>query len=305
MALSVRLVFVHDVAMTTQHITVGFDGSEPSKEAVLWAADEATLRGDGLRIVSCYQLPVMGEAAYGWMTTEGFAAMMADTAEMLGSISDVVAGSHPDLDISTRACSGPAGLALAEESKTSSLVVVGASKHEGKAAFWLGSTPRHVVRHSECPVVAVRGAASRGRADRIVVGYDGSPESDQAIEWGGTEADRQGIGLTVVHCWFYPYLAVGETWAQRRDLTQVDAALLLDRAVERANERFGAAVVGQLVEGSPSTGLLDAVRDGDLLVLGSRGAGALRSGLFGSTVNSVLDHAAVPVVVVRGADVAD
>ena len=41
------------------------------------------------------------------------------------------------------------------------------------------------------------------------------------------------------------------------------------------------------------------MRDGDLLVLGSHGRGAGMAALLGSTVYSVLDHAAVPVVVVR------
>jgi nucleotide-binding universal stress UspA family protein len=37
----------------------------------------------------------------------------------------------------------------------------------------------------------------------------------------------------------------------------------------------------------------------DLIVLGSRGRGAMRSDMFGSTVNSVLDEAAIPVAVLR------
>jgi nucleotide-binding universal stress UspA family protein len=47
--------------------------------------------------------------------------------------------------------------------------------------------------------------------------------------------------------------------------------------------------------------VLGVVRDGDHLVLGSRGRGGVRSGLFGSTVNGVLGVAAVPVAVVREA----
>ena len=59
---------------------------------------------------------------------------------------------------------------------------------------------------------------------------------------------------------------------------------------------------GQLVEGNAPSAILDSLRDGDLLVMGSRGRGAVRSGLFGSTVYNVLDHSAVPVVVVRGVE---
>jgi len=43
---------------------------------------------------------------------------------------------------------------------------------------------------------------------------------------------------------------------------------------------------------------LDAVEDGDLLVLAPSGHGAIARGFLGSTVNSVLDWAFVPVVVV-------
>ena len=53
-------------------------------------------------------------------------------------------------------------------------------------------------------------------------------------------------------------------------------------------ERSGVEVTGELVEGGPATGLLEVVRDGDLLVVGSRGRGALAANVFGSTVNSVL-----------------
>ena len=41
------------------------------------------------------------------------------------------------------------------------------------------------------------------------------------------------------------------------------------------------------------------VRDGDVLVLGAEGRGAIAAGLTGSTVNSVIEQSAVPVGVVR------
>ena len=81
----------------------------------------------------------------------------------------------------------------------------------------------------------------------------------------------------------------------------MDAACLLDRAVEWARDRSGIEVTGELVESGPVTALREVVRHGDLLVVGSHGRGALAANVFGSTVNSVLDQSAVPVVVVRGA----
>ena len=97
----------------------------------------------------------------------------------------------------------------------------------------------------------------------------------------------------------YPYALATARESQGRDLTRVAAANVLDGALELARDACGRDVTGQLVEDGPASGLLGALLDGDLLVLGSRGRGAVRAGMFGSTVNSVLDEAAVPVAVLR------
>jgi nucleotide-binding universal stress UspA family protein len=238
----------------------------------------------------------------GWGGTEAYGSLLEACRSALVEVKDSVAESNPDIEIVTEASAGPAALALVDNVDPGDLIVVGASSHQGAAAFWLGSTPRHLVRHSPCPVVVVRGAASRGRPDRVVVGFDGSASSERALQWAGDEADRHQVGLLVVHGWMYPYLPVDTTSSQARDLTNVDAACLLDRAVESASEQFAAEVTGQLVESGPATALLETVCDGDLLVVGSSGRGALAAGIFGSTVNAVLDRASVPVAVVRGAD---
>ena len=286
----------------TNQITVGYDGSVPSSEAVSWAAAEANLRAARLRIVSCLEIPYSGNAIGGWAAPYAYASIMEGTRSALSEIRSVVAAATPGIEIVTEVSADPAAVALLDNTDPDDLVVVGASSLEGAAAFWLGSTPRHLVRHSPCPVVVVRGTATLGRPGRIVVGIDGSPASERALQWAGDEADRHHVGLLVVHGWMYIYVGDGPTSSQAHDLTNVDAACLLDRAVESAREQFGTEIAGQLVERGPATALLETVRDGDLLVVGSRGRGALAAHFFGSTVNTVLDRCAVPVVVVRGAE---
>jgi nucleotide-binding universal stress UspA family protein len=289
----------------TKQITVGYDGSVPSSEAVLWAAAEAKACSASLRIISCYEIPYAGEAVGGWAATEAYAALLKGNRSALAEMRDVVAKATPGIEIVTEASAGPASQVLIDGVDPDDLVVVGSSSHRGAAAFWLGSTPRDVVRHSPCPVVVVRGAATRGRPDRIVVGVDGSQASERALQWAGNEADLHNVSLLVVHGWLYPYLPVDTASSQARDLTNIDAACLLERAVESAREQFAIEIREELVEAGPATALLETARDGDLLVVGSRGRGALAANLFGSTVNSVLDRSAVPVVVVRGADEKD
>ncbi len=282
----------------SEQITVGFDGSESSAEAVRWAACEAVARGTSLQIVSCYEIAALGASVPAWPATEAVASLLEATERTLQTIVDAVAESHPELKITPVASAGPAAMVLLHQVEPDDLVVMGASSHEGAAAFWLGSTPRHLVRHSPCPVVVVRDASSRGRPDRIVVGVDASAASDRALRWAASEADRHQVDLVVVHGWWYPYLTTETGTSQARDLTQIDAACVLEQAVDLARDQCGADVAGQLVENSTVSAILNSVRDGDLLVLGSRGRGAITSGLFGSTVNSVLDQSSVPVVVV-------
>ena len=283
----------------TKHITVGYDGTQSSAEAVLWAADESDSRGATLRIVTCYSIPTTGVSMTGVFYGDAIESLERGAKEAVTMIATTVRTTHPHVAVSTDVVPGPAAAVLCNGLRPDDLVVVGASSHTRAAAFWLGSTPRSLVRHSPCPVAVVRGPASRGRPQRVVVGVDGSPSAQRALEWAGDEADRQRCEFIVVHGWTYPYLTVDPGSAQGRDFTEIDAACTLDHAVEYATERFATAATPVLVEASPSSALLETLRDGDLLVVGSRGRGALTSTIFGSTVNAVLELSAVPVVVVR------
>lgn len=284
----------------SETVIVGYNGSEASAEAVGWAAHEAAVRGATLRIVTCVEMPVMaGEAALGWNSGAAYEAIREASSTTSEAMTTKVTAEYPDLDVVAEVVPGPAGSAMLTDTAATDLIVVGASSREGAAAFWLGTTPRQLVHNSPCPVVVVRGAATRGAPDRIVVGIDGSATSDAAVVWAADEADRHEVNLHMVHGWSYAYAPVDASATQARDLTEVDADCTLNRSMELARERCGATVTGQLVETSAVTALLEELRDGDLLVLGSHGRGGLRARLLGSTVNSVLDSAAVPVVVVR------
>ena len=286
----------------SETVNVGYSGSETSAAAVTWAAAEAAVRGAALRIVTCAEMPVVsGEAALGWNSGAAFEAIREASLATSEEMAAKIKATHPTLAVTAEVIPGPAASALLTDTAATDLIVVGASGHDGAAAFWLGTTPRQLVHNSPCPVAVIRGAATRGAPDRVVVGIDGSATSDAAVVWAADEADRHKVNLHLVHGWSYAYAPVDASATQARDLTEVDADCTLNRSIELARERCGATVTGQLVESSPVDALLESVKDGDLLVLGSHGHGGLRARLLGSTVNSVLDHAAVPVVVVRPA----
>lgn len=139
---------------------------------------------------------------------------------------------------------------------------------------------------------------SDGKAYRIVVGVDGSPASVRALEWALEEARLRGGTIRVITAWHYPALAEAADTASDYDS--------LKHAAERAQAELlagaqaqGAPSSGEVIEGAPVQVLLEAARDADLLVVGSRGRGGFGGLLLGSVSSQLVHHAPCPVTVVR------
>ena len=141
-------------------------------------------------------------------------------------------------------------------------------------------------------------------AGRIVVGVDGSTESNHALGWAASEARLRGATLSVVHVWGIPYVALGRDAQQLHDPTVIDAVRreaqeLVSRVLfELGDEATGLQIEEAVVEGAPAPSLLEAAGDADLLVLGSRGHGGSGGVRPGSTARQCAQHAVCPVVIV-------
>jgi nucleotide-binding universal stress UspA family protein len=138
----------------------------------------------------------------------------------------------------------------------------------------------------------------------VVVGVDGSPGSLEAVSWAAVEARRRGVRLHIVHAWLaplvdtsvVPVLGVRGGPALRADATKV-VSEAADRALAAAP---GIRVETSLVPGDPAAALVKASGEADLLVVGHQGTGGLAGLLAGSVAVATVEHAACPVVVVRG-----
>jgi nucleotide-binding universal stress UspA family protein len=115
----------------------------------------------------------------------------------------------------------------------------------------------------------------------IVVGVDGSTHAARALDWAAKQAWLEHRTLAVV--------AVGD-----------GAAQIAGAAANRARERHPWLEVHTPPRsGDPRQVLLDASDVAHLVVVGSRGRGAVRSLVLGSVSSAVAAHAACPVVVCR------
>jgi nucleotide-binding universal stress UspA family protein len=141
-------------------------------------------------------------------------------------------------------------------------------------------------------------AAPEGRADPIVlVGIDGSEHSLDALRWAARYARAVGALLRPIVAWSHPaYTDFVEVPAEEYE--PVARADLEDALHLLRSEFSDVAIDPQVVYGLPAAVLIDASKDADLLVVGTRGHGGFTGMLLGSVSQHCVHHAACPVVVV-------
>jgi nucleotide-binding universal stress UspA family protein len=155
------------------------------------------------------------------------------------------------------------------------LIVVGAPHRAGADRVLGGDVAAATLHAAPCAVaVAPAGFATRERALRSVgVGFDGSPESREALRLAGRVARGAGAALRVV---------------------SVASAASTER--EAAARAEGSTL--ELLAGRPAAALARVSRDLDLLVVGSRAHGPVRRLVLGSTSTRLVREARCPLLVV-------
>lgn len=182
------------------------------------------------------------------------------------------------------------------------MLVVGNRGLGGFASLLLGSVSQQVATHATGPVVVVRGRADRPSGE-IAVGVDGSASAQRALALGFDEAQRRGCGLLAVRSYpvpAAPYAMDLPPLPYDLDAAGRDAARTLDAALTPWRDKYPAVPVKALTEpGSPARTLVEVSSDAILIIIGSRGHGALVGGLLGSVGQQLLHHADCPVMIVR------
>ncbi|GGK07978.1 universal stress protein [Pilimelia anulata] len=283
-------------------IVVGVDGSAPARHAARWAGDLAAAEGCGVRLVHGYLHPMSYAVPFGpYPMVEPEAGRAA--AALVASAAADLRAAHPDLVVEERVEPSAGGPALVDASAGARLLVVGRRGVGGFAHLLLGSVSSGVAVRAHCSVAVVHeGDAPADPAAPVVVGVDGSAGGAAAARWAARAAHRRGARLELVHAWWaspYVGLTLSDDEAQRAARARADAVLadtLAAVAAELPELAVGVRPVHTL---NAAEALIDAGSSAALLVVGPRGHSALTGLLVGSVTQSVLQHAAVPVVVAR------
>jgi nucleotide-binding universal stress UspA family protein len=140
----------------------------------------------------------------------------------------------------------------------------------------------------------------------VVVGVDGSPESEDALDWALKEGRLRNLPVRAINVW--------QPSGSPREVERISAldsvaelrAGLLDevtssvRAVVERTKAMDVAVTPQVVYGHPVRELIREAGTESLLVVGSRGRGSVAGSMLGSVSQSCVQYANGTVVVVRG-----
>lgn len=136
---------------------------------------------------------------------------------------------------------------------------------------------------------------------RIVVGLDGSDASKEALRWAVRLAPALNAEISAIVAWEFPVMMGWEGVAPTALQPEENAKEILKESLESVfGPTHSADVVGSTKEGHASAVLLEASRDAEMLVVGSRGLGGFAGLLLGSVSSSCAEHAKCPVLVVHG-----
>ena len=283
---------VHDRRMSINEqpaILVGIDGSDDSRNALIWASQLAARTGARIdtigawQLSSSYMMPIVGAPLPPTQLFEEAAEQRLALAIEMADLDEA-----PGQSI---VC-GHAGAVIVERSSKYDLVVLGRTGRGRLERMFVGSTARHVARHAHCPVALTDTAAF---ADRVTVAVDGSANSIGALRWAADLGDGVAINAVLAHDErILEDLPLHHE--MRVDLDQ-RAEATLTKAVEESGVDDDRVTI-ELREGDPRMMIVDTASTDELLVLGGFGH-SLLAGMVGSLAGYAIEHAPTQLVVWR------
>lgn len=280
-------------------VVVGLGDARDDIPELEWAAREANVRNRPLHIIRAYNL-AMATLPWDNMTDRALTSEMRATAlRRLRRAVTTVRGRYPDLVVHADAVHGIPWQVLGEAASTAELTVVGSRRHGALGSAVLGSVSSIVAARGPGPiVVAANPPGDPAEQPAVVVGVDGSPGTDEVLDFAFEYASVHRRRLRAVFCW-HPDALAAMAW--RGEPPAPDRA---DRWLAEATggwqEKYpDVRVTRAVVRAFPAAGLVSESLSEELLVVGSHSRHPRVSAFLGSVSQGVLHNATCPVAVVH------
>ena len=138
---------------------------------------------------------------------------------------------------------------------------------------------------------------------RIVIGIDGSAGANEAVASALELAQALGAAVTFVCARVVPSAMLGKPYYQRElDAETAHAREVVRKGLEEA-AAAGVEADSEILDSAPADALIAVAmtHDADLIVVGSRGLGAVHTAIFGSVSKALVTKSRTPVLVVKSA----
>ncbi|WP_342775390.1 universal stress protein [Streptomyces tateyamensis] len=281
-------------------VLVGVDPEHPSRMVLVWAADEAKRRHLPLHVLQAFK-PLTRNGAWPrtWPDLQQRARLLRTAGEeALDEATRFIRERHPGLPVSATLADGDPVDVLHRQAEGSALLVLG-SRHLSAARelFTAGSVALPLIAHASCPVVVVRDPEHITQQPAyLVVGVDGSPASQSAVDYAFEAAALRGAQLRALFAWQPSHLPAAEEYRVEQESRRV----LAETAAGRRESHPDVTLTHEVVRGHPVAVLSEASAHALALVVGTRGLGGFTGMLLGSVGQGVLHHARCPVITVPG-----
>jgi nucleotide-binding universal stress UspA family protein len=278
---------------------VGYDGSAASRAALHFA--EQLAPAEDAKVLAAHVYVEVPHAYGKGVATESERMLRDDAhADAERTLEEVADRDVGRCAVASR--SSARGLHAVAEQEGASLLAVGTTHRGPLGRLVPGGVPDRLLHGAPCRVAVVPGDRRDGPIETIAVGYDASPESVAAVHTAARLAGRlrARLVLLAVH---EPLLIPYEGGAVPPPAADLDAELLsrLEGDIRVAARELDAE--WRVERGAAWRTLVDSCSSGvDLLVIGSRGYGPVRTVLLGSVARHVVDHAPCAVLVVPRPD---
>lgn len=279
-------------------VVVGIDGGEDTERVVRYAVEEAERAGSDIRLVHVTPEPVPLAPMLPLVGAESLRGIGAQILSTAAQLVRELAGE--DVQVEEVLAHGPRVTALLAYANDATTVVVG-RRSPNLDRIATGSTSYAMAGRARCPVLVVPGQWTPDRPGprRVVAAVDGSAASADVIGAGFAAAEARGAELVVLHAWRPPkeYDKAFGARAEEAWNRQAEPSVWGMVAGWRADHPEVPVSV-ELCYENPSTALVHAAQDADLLVMGRRGDGGFLGLSLGSKVRTLLRSGSCPVEIV-------
>ncbi|MFH8680761.1 universal stress protein [Streptomyces lydicus] len=286
---------------TARPVVVGIESHAHHRVPLAWATDEAARRRLPLVVVHAHGMPTPTGAEGrlpSWQEWHDTADRAAE--DTLAQAVTFAESRHPDLAVSGLLAEGEPSWVLREQGAEAEMIVLGSRKLSARQElFTSASVAVPVSAHAPCPVVVVREWEHAAEEKPfLVVGVDGSPASQAAVDFAFEEAAVRNAQLRALFVWQRPLLGVLDEEAALGECRET----LYEAVTGRRESHPDVELHHEVMTGHPVEVLVRESRHALALVTGTRGLGGFAGMLLGSVSQGALHHAQCPVITVPSRD---